>query len=85
MDGVLALQMDSLAVLCGELRTQQPGPVVQAFFESGRAQAIGGRWYVLAKGHSLTAEFDLDEVVAVQVIRGLKGKVGAEPITGARM
>jgi S1-C subfamily serine protease len=90
IDGVVTLQVDGLAVLFGELRTQQPGPVVQALFDGGRTEVIGGRLQrlrvrsrqervvVLAEPHSLTAEFDLDEVVAVQIIRRLKRKIRAD-------
>src|ERR1700730_10132085 len=49
----------------------------------GRLQCLGvrdrqERVVVLAERHSLTAEFDLHEVMAVQVIRGLKRKIGAD-------
>ena len=43
IDGVVALQVHGLAVLFRELGTQQPGPVVQALFDGGRAQVIGCR------------------------------------------
>jgi hypothetical protein len=90
IDRVLPLQMDGLAVFFRELRTQQPGPVVQSLFDGGRAEVVGGRLQclrvrsrqecvvVLAEPHSLTAEFDLDEVVAVQIVRRLKRKISAD-------
>ena len=43
IDRVVTLQIDGSAVLFGELRAQQPGPVVQALLDGGRAQVIGGR------------------------------------------
>ena len=88
IDRVVSAQVDGLAFLLRELRTQQPTPVVQPFLEDRCAQLVSGRLQrfrvrsrqegivVLAKRHSLTAQFDVDEVVAVQVIRGLKGKGG---------
>ena len=43
IDGVLTLQINGIAVLFGELRTQQPGPVVQTLFDDGSAELVGGR------------------------------------------
>jgi hypothetical protein len=43
IDRLVALQIDSLAILLRELRTQQPGPVIQPLFNDGGAQFIGGR------------------------------------------
>jgi hypothetical protein len=43
IDGVLAIQGDGFAILLGELRPQQPTPVVQAFFDGGSGELVGGR------------------------------------------
>jgi hypothetical protein len=43
VEGVLPLQVDGLAVLWRKLGTQEPGPIVQPFFDDGGAQLIGGR------------------------------------------
>jgi len=67
VDGVIAAQVDGLAILLGKLGTKQPTPVVQPLFDEGRAQLVGGRLerlrvrggeervVVFAKRHSLTA------------------------------
>jgi hypothetical protein len=90
VDGVSAAQVDGLAIFFRKLGAEEPTPVVQSFFDDGGAQLVGGRLQcfricrrqegvvVFAKSHSLAAEFNLHEVVSVQVIRGLKGKVRAD-------
>src|ERR1022692_1534924 len=90
IDGVFTLQVYGLAILLRKLGGQKPTPVVQPFLDDGSAQFIGGRLQclrvcgrekrivVFAKRNSLAAEFDLYEVVPVQVIRRLKRKVRAD-------
>jgi len=42
-ESLLAIQGDGFAILLGELRPQQPTPVVQPFFDGGSAELVGGR------------------------------------------
>src|ERR1700682_412181 len=89
IDRVVAAQVYGLAILLRKLGREKPTPVVQALLDEGSAQLVGSRLQrlrvcggekrivVFAKRHSLAAEFDLHEVVPVQVIRCLKGKVRA--------
>jgi hypothetical protein len=42
VDGVVAVQVYSFAVLLGKLGTKQPTPVVQPLFDDGSAQFVSG-------------------------------------------
>src|SRR5215470_10643241 len=85
-DGVEAPQIHGGALSPGELRTQQQGPTLQALPNHLRRQAVGGGLQGLgildgqegvvafAEGEALPVQFVFDEAVAVQTVRGLKGK-----------
>src|ERR1700745_3017709 len=85
-DRIEARKIDLLALLGGELRAQDQGPIVEPLADNGGAQFVGGslqgadiingeeRIVVLAKGDLLAIELLLNEVVPVEVVRRLEGK-----------
>ena len=76
------------ALLGGELRPQDQGPVVEPFADDFRAQSVGGGLQrddvvdgqegivVFAEADLRPLEFLFDEAVAVKIVGGLEGKEG---------
>jgi hypothetical protein len=87
---VLAAQEDGGPIFLGELRPQDQGPVVQAFTDNLRAEAIGGclerfhvgdpqkGFIVFAEANTLALEFPGDEGMTIEVVRSLKGEEGTD-------
>ena len=85
-DGVEARQVELLAFLGGELRSQDEGPVVEPLADDVRAQPVGGGLQcghiihgqegvvVLAEADLRAVQLLLDEAVAIEVISGLEGE-----------
>ena len=90
VDGIGALQVNGFTFFFGELGAEQPGPVIQSLPDDRGAQAVGAGLHclrvrgrqkgvvVLAKSDALAEKFNLHVMMPVQVVRGLKGKVGAD-------
>ena len=85
-DGVEARQVELLALLGGEFRPQDQGPIVEPFADDVRAQPVGGGLQrsdvvngqegivVLAEADLRAVELLLDEAVAVEVVGRLEGE-----------
>src|SRR6516225_9375780 len=87
---VLAAQGDGGAVLFGKFRPQDQRPVIQAFTDNLRAEAIGGcleRFHVgnpqkgvivFAEANTLALEFPGDDGMTIEVVRSLEGEEGTD-------
>src|ERR1700724_1883987 len=85
-DGIEARQVELLALLGGEFRSQDQSPIVEPFADDVRAQSVGGRLQrsdivdrqegvvVLAEADLRAGEFLLDEAVTVEIVSGLEGE-----------
>ena len=92
-DGIEARQVELLALLGGEFRSQDQGPIIEPFADDVRAQSVGGRLQrsgivdrqegvvVLAEADLRAGEFLLDEAVTVEIVSGLEGEERAARIT----
>src|SRR6266516_3831815 len=90
VDGIRTPQVDCRALFGGELRSQNKRPMVQLVANHFGTQVIGCRLkgfrigrgqegiIVLAETDVLTPQFALNEVVAVNVVSGLKRKKRAD-------
>ena len=90
VEGVVASQVDRCSLLFGELRTQHQRPVIQALADGVSVELVGCGLQglhiggpqkgivVFAEPNALPLEFTLDEVMAVDVVRRLKGKKRAD-------
>lgn len=88
LQGVVASQVDRLAVGLGEFWFQQPGPIVQALPNDVCTEPIGGSLQslgisdgeegviVLAEGDVAAKQFPFDVVMAVQVVGDLERQEG---------
>ena len=86
IDRAVAAQRSCLAVFGRELRSHDEGPVVELFLNLLRVEAVGGGLQlagvgatekavvVLAIAHAAACELSFDEVMTVEVIRGVKGQ-----------
>ena len=91
-DGIEARQLDPFALLDGELRPEDQGPIVEPFANDVGAQLVGGGLersdvvnrqegsVVLAEADLRTIELLLDETVAVEVICRLEREEGCDTI-----
>jgi hypothetical protein len=89
-DGVEARQFDLLALLDGELRPEDQGPIVEPFADDVGAQSVGSGLegsdvvnrqegiVILAEADLGTIEFLPDEVVTVELICRLEGEEGSD-------
>src|SRR5215470_14912486 len=85
-DGVGAGQLDLSALLGGELRAEDKGPIIEPFADDVGAQLIGRRLQcddvvngqkrivILAEADIRLVELALDEAVAVEVVGRLEGE-----------
>src|SRR4249919_3391932 len=85
-DGIEARQVELLALLGGEFRSQDQSPIVEPFADDVRAQSVGGRLQrsdivdrqegivVLAEADLRAGKFLLDEAVTVEIVSGLEGE-----------
>ena len=83
-DGIGARQPDLPALLGGELRAEDEGPIVEPLADGVGAKLIGGRLQrrdivdsqerivILAEGDLSPFQFLLDEGVAIEVVGGLE-------------
>src|SRR6516165_4838122 len=83
-DGISTGQPDLAALLGGELRSQDEGPIVEPLADDVRAQLIGGRLQgcdivdsekrvvILAEADIRLLELVLDEAAAVEVVGGFE-------------
>ena len=90
-DRVKAREIELLALLCGELRSQDQGPVVELLADDLRAEFVGGglqRGDVvdgeegvvgLAEADLRALQLLLDEAVPVEVVGGLERKERGDP------
>jgi hypothetical protein len=90
-DRIKAREVELLALLGGELRPQDEGPVVEPFADNLRAQLVGGGLQGgdvidgeegvvnLAEGDLRPLQLLLDEAVAVEVVGGLEREERGDP------